>query len=175
MSPAECFNLASYFKVSSDLLISQDTEGIDDGDGSASPFDHIIWIQIEVLLVGHRQDNSFGPLHRLLKVFFNHSLFQPLLVAEEPFPRTSGRWVGVLFLQFIPVIHIGVVDTDLGSHLGEFSHYQFAAAVTGVTHILPVAGAAQQHLRTGDVAAHVAQGVAGEFGHMQGTGIDDDG
>ncbi len=50
---------------------------------------------------------------------------------------------------------------------------RFRCRRAGIAHILAVACTAEQDFGAGDVAAHVAQGVAGQFGHVQGACIVD--
>ena len=53
------------------------------------------------------------------------------------------------------MIDIGIVNAHLGAHLGEFADDHLRAAITGVADVLAVARAADQHVGSGDVAAHV--------------------
>ncbi len=62
-----------------------------------------------------------------------------LLVPEESRPRMPWGRVGVLVLQFVPMIDIGIVHGNFGSHLGQLADDQFAAAVTCISDILTVA------------------------------------
>ena len=84
-----------------------------------------------------------------------------------------GDGINVLLLQFEPVVDVRIVDAHLGAHLGELAHDHFGAAVAGVADVLAIAGAADQHVGAGDVAAHVAQGVARQLGDVQGAGVVD--
>ena len=59
MAPAKGFHFAPQFKVSSDLIISQDTEAINDSQGVACPLYDIIGRKILVLFMRNSKYHSF--------------------------------------------------------------------------------------------------------------------
>ena len=121
----------------------------------------------------HGQNHGLGMLDRGRQVFLHPNVLQSFLVVEEPRPGMARRGIDVLLLQFVPVVDIRIVDAHVGAHFGELAHDHFRTAVAGIAHVLPVAGAANQHVGPGDVAAHVPQGVAGQFGDVQRPGVVD--
>jgi len=118
VSPSGGLYLAAGFKVSSDLFIVQDAKDVVYGDGSVGLFDDVIGVQVKHCACGTARISASTTAQRLWEIFFNHGLFQALLVAEKALPRAAGRGVGVLLHAFVPVLHIGVVDADLDAHLG---------------------------------------------------------
>ena len=85
----------------------------------------------------------------------------------------AGGGIGFLFLEFPPVLHVGVVDADLRAHLGELADQGLGAAVTGVAHVLAVGGPQDDDAGGGDDLPHVAEGVADQFGGVEGPGVVD--
>ena len=59
------------------------------------------------------------------------------------------------------MIHIGIVHAHLRTHFGELAEDQLAAAVASVAHILAITCAADEHIGTGYIAAHIAQRISG--------------
>jgi len=173
MSPPQALHLAAQFKVAPDPVIIQHAETVDDGDGPARPLHDLFRRQVAVGLVGHRQDQGLHPFEGLRQILFHLQPGQLLLVAEEAFPRKARGGKFVLGGEFPPLLDVGIVHPHLGPHLGELAHHDLAAAVAGVAHVLPVAGAGQQDLGAGDVAVHVAQGIPGELGDVQRAGVVD--
>ncbi|OQB79539.1 MAG: hypothetical protein BWX88_04821 [Planctomycetes bacterium ADurb.Bin126] len=123
--------------------------------------------------MSHGQHDRLDALQCRFQVFLDADVDDVLLVAEEARPRVPGGRVGVLALQLVPVVHVGVVNAEIGPHLGELADDQFAAAVAGVAHVLAVAGPAQQHAGARDVSPHVPQGVADQLGRVQGARVVD--
>ena len=59
MPSAKGLYLTAQFKISPDLMIIQDAKGIGHGNGSAGTFYHIVGVEVQVLFVGHGQNQRF--------------------------------------------------------------------------------------------------------------------
>ncbi len=66
------------------------------------------------------------------------------------------RGIRFLRFQFIPMRDIGIMDTNLGPHLGKLTHHHFTAAVTSIADILTITGSANQNIRAGDIAPYIS-------------------
>ena len=71
------------------------------------------------------------------------------------------------------MVDVRVVDTHVGAHFCEFANDDFRAAVTSVTDVLTIAGAAEQDFSGSDLFAHIAEGIADQFGYVQAASVID--
>ena len=76
-----------------------------------------------------------------------------------------------LIFELKPLIDIGVMHADLGTHFGESSDKNFGAAISGVAYIFSIRGSQDENFRASNGHAHIAQGVSDELGCVEGTGI----
>ena len=139
MCPRPSLHFAAELEVAANLVVGQDAEAVDHGQRPARPFDDLIGVEIEILLVRHRQNQRLGMVQRGGQIALHANVHQTFLIAEEPRPRMARRRVNVLILQLKPVLDIRIVDAHLGAHFGQLAHDHFRAAVPGVAHVLPVA------------------------------------
>ena len=146
MAPAEALYLAAEFEIPPDLRVIQDAEAVDDGDGAAGHFDHFVGIEFQIGLMADGQDHRIGPLQGVLEVGLNPDFGELVLIPEEPRPGVARGGIGFLLLQFPPVLHVGVVDADLGPHFSQLPDQRLGTAVAGVAHVLPVGGAKDDDL-----------------------------
>ena len=111
--PAEALDLTVEFEIASNLLVVEDSEAVDDGDGASGPAYDIVWFEIEILGVTDSEDNSVYVLQGRRQILKHTQVFELLLVPEEPCPAVPGPWVDVLFLELPPVRHVWIVDPRL--------------------------------------------------------------
>ena len=173
MAPAEALHLAAKFEIPPDLRVIQDAEAVDDGDGVACHFDDLVGIEFQIRLMADGQDYRISPLQGVLEVGLNPYFGELVLIPEEPRPGVARGGVGFLFLQFPPVLHVRVVYANLGPHFSQLPDQRLGAAVAGVAHVLPVGGAEEGDLRSGDDLPHVPKGVPDELRHVEGAGVVD--
>ena len=64
MPSPQCLDLAAELKISSDLIIREDAEAIEDGDGVSGPFDDLLGVEIEILTVRDCQDHGLDAFKR---------------------------------------------------------------------------------------------------------------
>jgi hypothetical protein len=132
VAPAQAADLASQGEIAGDLGVRKDAEAIHDGAWAADPLNDPIGVEVPVLPVPHRQDHGRGPRQGGREVLLHSYRGHRLLVAEEAGTRLTGGRIGVLVLQLVPVVHIGVVDPDLGRQLRQAAGNQLRPAVPGV-------------------------------------------
>ncbi len=121
----------------------------------------------------HGQDHGVGLFQASGQILVDPELLQLVLVPEKPRPRIPRRGVGVLLFEFPPVFHVGVVDGDLGPHLGKLPDHDLRTAVPGVPHVLPVGSPEDGDLRGRHDPPHVPQGVPDELGRVERPGVVD--
>ena len=90
---------------------------------------------------------------------------------EEAGPAIVRTGIAVLRLEFPPVVQVGVMDLDIGAHLGEFAHDHLRAAVAGVAHVFTIGRAQHQDFGGRDGLAHVTQGITHKLGRVQRAGV----
>ena len=81
-----------------------------------------------------RQNHGIGVGEGLLEVLLDLELLQLVLPVEE----SRLARVGVLGLELPPMLHIWVVNADIGTHFGEAPDDDFGPAVASVADIFAV-------------------------------------
>ena len=62
MAAAEGLHLAAQLEVAADGVVAEDAEAVDYRQRPARPSDNLVRLQVQILLVGHRQEDRLGPL-----------------------------------------------------------------------------------------------------------------
>ena len=109
----------------------------------------------------YSQDDNLHAMCSFGQVLLHPDVFEIVLISEEPSPGLAHSRVDVLFFEFVPVIYVGVMDSHFRSHFGESTDDHFGPAVARISHVLSVAGPADQHLSPRYISSHIPQGVAG--------------
>src|SRR5262245_35258729 len=78
--------------------------------------DHILRLQFEVRLVRYGKDDRLGAPECLLEPALHAQVDEVFLVAEKACQGMAGGRVAVLRLELVPVLDVGAVHADLGSH-----------------------------------------------------------
>ena len=59
---------------------------------------------------------GIGTPERFIQIFHHSRFTQFFLISEKPGQGVTGSRVGILLLQFPPVLDIGVMSDDIGPH-----------------------------------------------------------
>ncbi len=86
VASAECFHFTAEFEVSSNFVVVEDSEAVDDGQGCACPFDDLVGIEVEIRLMGYGEDECFDAFEGFAEVFLDFGVDEFFLVAEESSP-----------------------------------------------------------------------------------------
>src|SRR5437867_3595647 len=165
--------LASKLEVSADILICEDTEAVDHGNGASGPLHHVVRFQLQIGRVPYRKDHGLYAFESRWQISLHSNIHKVLLIAKEPGPRVARGGVGILALQFVPMNDIGIVHRYFCAHLGKLAQNQLAATVTRIPDILAVACTREEDPCTGNIPAHVAQRVARELRNVQSARVID--
>ncbi len=171
MATAKALYFAAELEIASDVVVIENTEAVDDGNGAAGHGDHRIRVEGKVSLVADGQNDGVHTFEGGGQVLLNPTVLEFILVPEEARPGMARRGVIVLLLQLQPLLHVGVVDDNFSTHFRELSHHDLRAAVAGVPHILPVGGAEDGDPGGCYDLAHVPEGISDELCRVEGAGV----
>ena len=122
LAAAHSFDLTPEFEIPLNSPVIQNTEAVNDGDGTTGHLHDFFRSKMQVGFVPHGEHNGIGTLEGRINIFLYPEIIELSLITEKAGPRVPRSGISFLLLELPPVFHVGVMDHDFGTHLSEFAH-----------------------------------------------------
>ena len=132
VAAAEGLDLAAQLEVAADLRRRQDAEAVDHGQRAAGPLDDLRRGRASgTARAARRGSRPRRPSAPSARSFWTRRFVRSSWLRKKRAQRVARRGIGVLALQLVPVVDVGVVDAHLGAHLGELADDHLASRCSG--------------------------------------------